>query len=72
MEDNWIKVEDKLPEEFTHVLVWANISIDAGYAYYAIGNWLYFTNQENFWLSKQPHIKVTHWQPLPNPPKIKI
>lgn len=68
MKDNWIDVNIKLPPKFTHVLIITNISIKTDYAFYAIDDWLYFTNQENFWLKTQPHIKVISWM---LPPKIE-
>lgn len=66
----WVKVEEgcKMPEPFSHVLVWTSVCLKPSFAYYAGKDWLYFTNQENFWLSKQPHIELIAWQPLPAPP----
>lgn len=64
----WISVNDRLPENISHVLIFSNVSVKTGYAYYINNDWLYLTNQENFWISKQPHIEITHWMPLPEPP----
>lgn len=68
--NNWISVEDRLPEEKVNVLV-------AGYAYNKPGGeywqsigarydgrWVEDAEDVGYW-EKHP---VTHWQPLPEPP----
>lgn len=61
----WISVEDRLPEESQLVLTWnqEDVKVDV-YAwigdYYGIG-FMKDLMQEGF--------KVTHWMPLPDPPK---
>jgi hypothetical protein len=57
----WISVEDRLPEERQNVLVhyvdgWMPIAFLLG------GKW-YQSGGETSWVS------VTHWMPLPEPPK---
>lgn len=56
----WISVDERLPNKHESVLVLSNagyISIDG-------------LCGENIWLEHRI-IKVTHWQPLPQPPKTK-
>ena len=66
--DKWIDPNEMLPEPISTVLIWTNISVYATLGYYIDNDWLFFSNSENFWLSKQPHIKVIAWQPLPERP----
>ena len=66
MQNDWISIEDKLPEIEQSVLVW-------------MGNWLgdlmwvrtYKGNGEwedeyGYWQKDEP---ITHWMELPKPPK---
>lgn len=54
----WISVKDRLPEQYTDVIVL--------YDFGRVGvNW---TNKENEFI-EHPDCKVTHWMPLPEPPK---
>lgn len=69
---NWISVEDKLPCEkcmgidiYDEVLIYfetnEGMHIDIG-----------FINEDDDWFitnNQQVDIKVTHWMPLPEPPK---
>lgn len=65
MNDNgWISVEDRLPRYGERVLV-INEAVKGGYNMYNVGVTV-----------REPHLnftfwghKVTHWQPLPEPPK---
>lgn len=58
--DDWISVEDRLPEE------------EKGYSIFTHGNVFYgqFDVKHNLFMSAMgsPQ-KVTHWKPLPSPPK---
>lgn len=65
---NWIKVTDRVPEPISTVLIWTTISIEPTLGYY-VNDWLYFSHNGNFWIEKEPHIKVLYWMPLPEPPK---
>lgn len=54
----WISVEERLPENFDTVIIWRNDCCNA-----CIG-WLI----DDRW-SVPKGVKVTHWMPLPEPPK---
>lgn len=71
--DGWISVKDRLPGENTLVLCYAKSTTGEGNQYFigAIAH-------REFWFLKVydgrvshpvPHWEVTHWQPLPEPPK---
>lgn len=65
---NWVSVEDKLPNMGKDVLVYksGNILIGTLAIYNECTHWAIFTPLANeFFLCKD----VTHWQPLPEPPK---
>lgn len=54
----WISIKDRLPEQYTDVIVL--------YDFGRVGvNW---TNKENEFI-EHSDCKVTHWMPLPEPPK---
>lgn len=52
----WISVKDRLPELFTQVLVYDAFEKNITLGLYGNGDWLF---------SKH----ITHWMPLPDPPK---
>lgn len=59
--DGWIPVSERMPEEYTMVLVW-----EGDYAFRAEraeGKWYEATNEP---ISE--HINITHWMPLPPAP----
>lgn len=59
--DGWIPVSERLPEEYTMVLVW-----EGDYAFraeHAEGKWYEATNEP---ISE--HVNITHWMPLPPAP----
>lgn len=57
MQPQWTRVEDELPEENKRVIVWGGIHVAE--AWHFRGEWEYVCGI----------IKVTHWMPLPEPPK---
>ena len=65
----WISVEDKLPEtdgvghEYVEVLV----AVKLNEAYHEVKVVTYFFDEDGF--NVLPVNEVTHWQPLPEPPK---
>ena len=61
----WISVEDKLPEEAVNCIVHYRHAYCDNDGYWAIG--MCFYDGEKFQLN--PLYKVTHWMPIPQPPK---
>jgi len=64
--DSWIDVKEKLPEdnEFVSISVTGN-KANIGYRHDR-GHWLIFSLSDVY---KESNIhRVTHWQPLPEPP----
>ncbi len=53
----WISVKDRLPEQYDHVLI-ANGKIVTT-AYF----------QDGEFVGEETDIVITHWMPLPQPPK---
>ena len=61
----WISVEDRLPEEKVNCIVHYRHAYCDDDDYWAIG--ICFYDGEKFQIN--PAYKVTHWMPMPNPPK---
>lgn len=71
MESNWISVKDRLPEALINVLVcidYAHIVCVGTYAGTEGFRILHFSGE--FFYEKKHEIKVTHWMPLPSPPRL--
>ena len=64
--DEWISVEDRLPEEGLSVLVGWTGSTDCAIALQNRDKWTSHWNDTCFSGDEEP---PTHWQPLPEPPK---
>ena len=70
--DKWISVKDRLPNTAERVLVcktWLGMVYKPEYGYYQD-----FPNQKGCWyvlteFGYYPQKEVTHWMPLPEPPK---
>lgn len=61
----WISVEERLPEDEQDVLVCVNKNtIDTGYCSFG-----YDPSVRNWWVYASMSNNVTHWMPLPEPPK---
>lgn len=62
--DGWMKVEDRLPDNDTK----CSVFVSEGFTrtYYEV--W-YYPNLKQWWCDGKQVEKVTHWQPLPQPPK---
>ncbi|HDZ04856.1 hypothetical protein LCGC14_0370970 [marine sediment metagenome] len=62
----WISVEEKLPERTCNCLVaYTNNSQSVGVAYFhKIHNFMHIRTENHYYT-------VTHWMPLPDPPKPK-
>ncbi len=58
----WISVKDRLPEDGVRVIVWASGALATGATVdnCVRGTWIY---------SPLMGLAVTHWRPLPDPPK---
>ena len=61
----WISVEDRLPEEKVNCIVHYKHAYCDNDGYWAIG--MCFYDGEKFQFA--PGYKVTHWMPIPRPPK---
>lgn len=61
----WISVDDRLPEEKANYIVYYQHAYCDNDDYWAIG--ICFYDGEKFQLG--PAYKVTHWMPIPQPPK---
>jgi hypothetical protein len=63
---DWIKVEDRMPERGKEVVVY-----NAGFVMSAyVRSTEYFKKPVTPWMSNnRPLYHVTHWMPLPEPPK---
>lgn len=54
----WISAEEQLPKEFATVIIWRNDCKNATIGWLIGGHW-----------SVPKGVRVTHWMPLPEPPK---
>ena len=61
----WVSVDDRLPEEKANCIVYYQHAYCDNDDYWAIG--MCFYDGEKFRVD--PAYKVTHWMPLPQPPK---
>ena len=62
-QSEWISVEDRLPETETSVLV----CTERGYIFLS-----WASNEDVFWFyNEDEDDRVTHWQPLPEPPETR-
>ena len=61
----WVSVKDRLPEEKVNCIVYYQHAYCDNDGYWAIG--ICFNDGEKFQIN--PAYKVTHWMPLPEPPK---
>ena len=61
----WISVDDRLPEEKVNCIVHYKHAYCDNDGYWAIGMCFYDGEKFQF----DPAYKVTHWMPLPQPPK---
>ena len=61
----WISVKDRLPEETVNCIVHYRHAYCNNDGYWAIGFCCY--DGEKFLFD--PAYKITHWMPMPNPPK---
>jgi hypothetical protein len=65
----WIKCSDKLPPKIRDGNDWSeDVLIFCG-NYMSVGKYLYNTNGSSWWDLSGSDPNVTHWMPLPTPPK---
>jgi hypothetical protein len=58
----WISVKDRLPENLDEVVIYvSDYGIDIAF----------YSNQSFFDYNSDGILSVTHWMPLPKPPKIE-
>lgn len=57
----WISVKDRLPENDNMVIIWGGIG------FYMNANWYTLTGTS---FPRKIEWEVTHWMPLPKPPKV--
>jgi hypothetical protein len=62
---NWISVKDRLPDDYSDVLVY-----DYDGMQYDIG-WYDFEGYKG-WVNTNMEDSITHWMPLPEPPSEAI
>lgn len=61
----WISVADRFPEDMEDVLIWDADEAKGGFCAVAVG-W----KTDDGWETETTYSpKVTHWMPLPEPPK---
>ena len=59
----WIGVKNGLPKEFKSVLIFNGVSIYIGHLEINSDGNIFYIDGDDY------YIKVTHWMPLPEPPK---
>lgn len=75
-QSEWISVDERLPDNHRTVLVACKGITVGGAAPIAVGSyggghWFLADAEGTLYLTKYMHIVVTHWMPLPEPPKMK-
>lgn len=65
-QDKWISVKDELPGDYQRVLGYVEEINDLGKSHFA---WNVSYSKYHGFLDNFKPCKITHWQPLPNPPK---
>lgn len=66
----WINVKDRLPDDMENVLVFTEGCIDVGHltkGRFGLARWE--TDSLDEWGDREILKDVTHWMPLPEPPK---
>lgn len=67
--EDWISVEDRLPDARIRVNAWNENCVCDMYVDHG-GNW-HFTHSENVYCAEEKAKRTTHWMPLPQAPKSK-
>lgn len=67
-DESWIRVEDRLPENETKVLIYCPEFVST----IKLAMWIedsFYVEKEDLIVKAEPNGYCTHWQPLPEPPK---
>ena len=67
--DDWVSVEERLPKVTENVNVWIPENNRVITAYKINEHFERYSIMQGKWV--RPHGKITHWKPLPQPPKTK-
>lgn len=71
LEEQWIKVEDRLPDEDVNVLCYSHSDYIEGYYSSVTKRFHPEIEDAGYMEDDMMVIDVTHWQPLPSPPHLK-
>ena len=66
MKQEWVSVEDRLPEHEKEVLFYSYGDYFAGFYCHCEKEWYFGSEKNPHEYSRTP---ITHWMPLPEPPK---
>ena len=66
---NWISVDEELPEKGKDVLVWSSGSDEPMVGYYWHWNWQRKQHMFDVYNDRKIRGNITHWMPLPQPPR---
>lgn len=65
--NEWIPVSDRLPDESGRYWCYVKELNDLGFSYF---QWnCAYHKEENRWSDSRADMRVTHWKPIPSPPK---
>lgn len=65
----WIPVTERLPQKATDYLCRCVVNDDNTYPFYMVLRYILFDENPHFQHETKGGMKVTHWMPLPEPPK---
>ena len=76
MNNEWISVEERLPEDREYVLVWYTYihygDFEEDYTTYGIAC---YDHEVKMWFGQDPlgsYPRIKYWMPLPKPPKSEV
>lgn len=68
-QENWISVKDRYPSRPMDVLVYVDLVMVFMGRYSQVSGWGLYDCNEGLVFGSKLKDRVTHWMPLPNPPK---